>query len=625
MIRRIALPFAAIVGICAGCAVLWFMVVEIDDDTQTADSKVQQNRTEIPDVGKMEKPPVPPADFVGSESCRECHCHQWEQYQQHPMARSLSLAKATSPAEDFETKPEFAAGRWQYRVERTADGVKHYETALDAAGKTIYDQAVDIQYAVGSSKRGRSYFIDRGGLLYMSPVSWYSEQGSGRWDLSPNFNPQKHLRFERRILDACVSCHVGEAHPRAGEPNHFHSPPFGEISIGCERCHGPGGSHVAFRKGEKNSPQEDPIVNPAHLDPRRRDAVCYQCHLLGQERVLQYGRSEFDFRPGMYLGDVWSVLVEGTGVTQDGATDAVSQAEQMMSSRCYQASSGKLGCTSCHDSHYSPTTAERRVYYRDKCLQCHTDASCRETNELRNQADNDSCMVCHAPRLSATDVPHTSQTDHRILRRMIKGSSEPPEMPTPETIRIFESGTPALAPLAERRARALLVAELAQQQRDVKMAAKVETELKGFARAAPDDVAVLTAIAQVTQLQQRPEEALQRWVEVLVVAPSNETALRSLVALSMSTNRQRDAMQYLERFLIVNPWEAAMHAQQSRLMAQFGRKEEALAEGVKAVELDPSRPENYEWLVRLYTKYERPDEARKYELLLERIAKTPSK
>ncbi|MBI3866207.1 MAG: hypothetical protein HY290_30375 [Planctomycetia bacterium] len=629
MSRRILWACALLAGLAGGGAALWWMLDDEAAPETRATQKRQPEELFPDDIGAVARPLPTPTDYAGSQSCRECHRELWEGFQKHPMSHSMFPADDTSPSEDFEHETTFAAGRRKYRVERTAEGIRHHEIVDDAGGETIYDQAVAVQYAVGSAKRGRSYFIDRGGLFFMSPISWYSEADGGKWDLSPNYPPAGHLRFERRIVDACVACHSGAARPRAGAPDRFEKPPFAELSIGCERCHGPGQKHVNLRRAGHAAGEPDPIVNPALLDSSRRDAVCYQCHLLGQERVLQYGRTEYDFRPGMHLGDVWAVLVEGTGIGGDDSTEAVSQAEQMMSSRCYEGSGARLGCISCHDPHSYPVPPERVDFYRTKCLACHAERGCSETADAR-QVEHDSCIACHMPRLHASDVPHTSQTDHRVLKS--KGSplgapvkSRPAKSRgEPDPIRLFESGTPGLAERAERRARGILLSMLAERQKDPLVALRAERMLAPFARAAPDDLAVLDALAVAAAIQRRPADAAARWNAILAVAPTHERALESLAVQSIAANRPADALMYLERYLIVNPWNSGMHVQRSRQFVQIGLETQALQAAQRALELDPSQTDTYNWLAELCERVGRPDEGRRYRDLQRRIEQQPA-
>lgn len=569
-----------------------------------------------------EKPAPVSQGFVGSQQCRECHRDIWDSFQTHPMSHSMAVTSDTAAPEDYDRRTSFTAGRCRYRVDRTETGVKHHEIAGDAAGRTIYDQAVDVQYAMGSGKRGRSYIIDRDGILFMSPISWYSEKGQGRWDLSPSYPVEGHQRFERRIVDRCVSCHVGLANPQPGAPDRYQTPAFLENSIGCERCHGPGKEHVQLHKSAVDAATTDPIVNPSKLDPSRREAVCNQCHLQGQENVLRYGRTDFDFRPGMHLGDVWSVLLEGTRVAEDDdSTKAVSQVEQMMASRCYRESKGTLGCTSCHDPHRSVSDVKRVEHYRAKCLACHTDRGCSESTAIRRQTSaEDSCVACHMSKLDANDVPHTSQTDHRVLRRKDSQTSTPFDAVNKHANRIFDSDTVKLSQAEEDRVRGLLLSKLAMRQESAKLGAEVERLLTPWSQAVKDDLPVLDALALSAALQRRSERATALWTAMLAISPEDESALMSLALQAMALGRQPEALQYLDRYLAVNPWNVRMHGQRSRLLAGLGRDQEAIDAARQAIELDPSHPEAYRWLVTLCARLGQMEESRRYEALYRQLA-----
>lgn len=581
----------------AGGAVWWFIL----RDDGSGDPSVLGRGNDVTGKVVMERPAPPSDGFVGSTACKECHRNEWEAYQAHPMARSMFRVTETSPPEDYERGTTFTAGRRKYRVEKSEDHVLHHEIAEDHEGQTIYDQGVEVHYAVGSGKRGRSYFIDRGGLLFMSPISWYSEKGEGRWDLSPSYPAEGHQRFERRIVDRCVSCHVGRTNSVAGTTDRFNSPPFQELSIGCEQCHGPGENHARLHRSVEEPPDNDPIVNPAKLTPSRREAVCNQCHLQGQQQILRYGRGNFDFRPGMHLGEVWSVFVEGTGVADDASTKAVSQVEQMAASRCYQKSEGKLGCISCHDPHFSPSETERTEFYRTKCLTCHAEAGCSVPSEARRRKTaEDSCIVCHMPRLEANDVPHTTQTDHRVVRDS-KGSEQRNRATSRQkTLTLFDAHDEPLEGLHEARARGLLLARLAERDRRGDLAEEAMRVLEPVAEAARDDVAVLDALAVTDALHQRRAAAVKRWERIVVLDSRNETALFSLATDAEAQHRPEEALRWFERLVDVNPWMSRIEERRASLLQQLERRNEGIRAAEAAVALDPSRPEPYRWLSEAY-------------------------
>jgi cytochrome c-type biogenesis protein CcmH/NrfG len=536
---------------------------------------------------------VPPArrgDYVGSHVCAECHAEIAETYSRHPMGQSLHPAPEAPAVEDFD-EATFAVGDGRsYRIELDEGVPRHHEMARDRQGRELYDQGVPIDYIIGSGHRGRSYVLDRDGWLFQSPIAWYSQEG--RWGLSPGYAPEGHPRFERELTDRCLQCHAGRMNPverSTADVQRYHRPAFLEHAIGCERCHGPGAEHVArWRHPESwDSGREDPIVQPARLDAARRDSVCYQCHLQGVAQFLRYGRTHGDFRPGDHVGDIWTTFVAGPGVELTGETIAVSQAEQMHSSRCFQESSGRMGCISCHDPHRLPKGEERIPYFRQRCLDCHQDRGCSAPEPARH-AQQDSCIACHMPRLSTLDVPHTVQTDHRILR--VPAEPTPSERGAEDQLAIFDLGVYELSDVERERAWGLLTAKQAERDRDPDRGLAAENLLGPLKEFVPHDVAVLDALAMAALIQGDRTAATEYWRQILDIAPGHQEALQSLALHHEARREFSQAAEYLERLLAVNPWRADWHFRHAIARAHLGQLDGAIAAARRALELDPSAP-----------------------------------
>jgi hypothetical protein len=545
------------------------------------------------------RPPPVSNTYIGSTACRECHRDLWERYQSHPMAHSVSRVQ-DEPVEDYTRQPEFTRGKRTYRVERLDGKVFHHERQDDARGETIYDQAVEVHFAVGSGKRGRSYVIDRGGLLFESPISWYTR--GAKWDLSPGYVEDVHQRFERRIVDRCVACHVGRAAPDKDWCDRFQRDgPFVELAIGCERCHGPGDGHVAHHRADAPPQRDDPIVNPARLPPARRESVCNQCHLHGDD-VLRYGRTDFDFRPGMDVGDVWSIVVEPHRDDSLGSTPAVSQVQQMIESACAQGSAGRLGCISCHDPHSAPDESEKHAVFREKCLGCHGAADCRETMERRRETPvSDSCIACHMPRLTAADVPHATQTDHRVPRRPgapERGRRRPPagNADDPE---VFGVASAPLTDLERRRLRGIVRAQGAGKFHSPSLARRAAGDLEPVVGGTVDDRLAVDALAAARSLEKRDTEALELWRRLLTIAPAREETLAELASALWQGGSAAESLQYLDRLLDLNPWRTRFWLQRSELLQRLGRTDDAREASRRALELDPSSIEAYRQLAEL--------------------------
>lgn len=575
-------------------AIVW-TVARPDREAVVATDPLRSNPPERP-----AHPPRPPEDYVGSAKCAECHAEIAAAYRHHPMGHS-ARAVATLPSGRVQDAFSPAPGL-EYRVERKDGRVFHHEIARDDRGTVLYDQAVPVEFAIGSGKRGRSYLTNRDGMLFVSPIAWYAQKN--RWDQYPGYKPFHNDRFERRALDLCLRCHVGRVAPRPETPNAFVPPVFREISIGCENCHGPGKRHVEFHLAAAPA-GGDPIVNPAKLAPELREAVCNQCHLSGLDTIPRYGRTAYDFRPGMHLADVLAVFVESSprgGVRQVGK--AVGHVGQMRSSRCFQSSAGKLGCISCHDPHSTPPLKQRAAYYRERCARCHREPESGCALPLADRNDSgkgNSCIACHMPRFQAADVPHTTQTDHRILREPAAGGEvrTSPHTAAFENVEIFGAEAAGLSQAARSRARHVLMARIAAQTRDASAAGTALRELKSVLKTVPDDPLVLDALARCCATLKRPDEAADYWKRALRAAPHDELILVSLAQHLQRQGRLREALALYDRFVAQNRWMSDVHFRRSHILAQLQQGDEALAAAKRAAELDPSVPGHWEWLAEL--------------------------
>lgn len=559
---------------------------------------------------------IPATAYVGSARCAECHAEISESYAAHPMARSAGLVADVPPIEDYHAAVVESVP-WQYRAERTEDGVFHHEILPGPDDEPLYDQRVAVDYAIGSGQRGRTYLVDRDGYLFESPLTWYST--GRRWDLSPGY-AGLNQHFERQIGDGCLACHVGTLNLRDNEPHRYLRPMFLEPGIGCERCHGPGADHIAFHASRRNAAEtaeagRDPIVNPADLDSARREAVCNQCHLQGDERILRTGRRDTDFRPGDALHDVWISFTRGTRVQGDAGTEAVSQVEQMQASRCYQASAGRFGCTSCHDPHRVPPRDQIAEAYRQKCLACHSSpqVECAESAAARD-AEQNSCIACHMPKLRATDVPHTSQTDHRVPRR--KGTVSPAEAQDQSRFQVFGAAESQVPDDELQRARGLLMIEYAERKRDRVLAAEAIDLLTPSVEAAANDPVLWTKLGVGYELANDPDLARRAWTKAIELDPQGLEPQRRLALLLFDRYSSPEALPALEEFQARFPWDQRVAGRLVIARTTAGRFEEALDMAQQGVQRFPAAVPFHEWLANASRSRGQTAPARRHEAIL---------
>jgi hypothetical protein len=219
------------------------------------------------------------------------------------------------------------------------------------------------------------------------------------WDVTTGHleKPTDRREFLGRPLgrdgvQRCLECHTTNAHStreRAG-------PTANEVGIGCERCHGPSGNHLAAMAQKFPDPA---IARPELASAEQVMAVCASCH---SPKDLRIG-------PGDKLAPRFA-------------------SNSLAWSRCYSESEGAFSCTTCHDPHKNAETSVS--FYESRCLACHATqngAPPRTREEGRRVAGRpenvlskscpveprQGCLKCHMPQVDDI-VPHATFTDHYI-------------------------------------------------------------------------------------------------------------------------------------------------------------------------------------------------------------------
>jgi Flp pilus assembly protein TadD len=523
------------------------------------------------------------------------------------MGRSLSpIALAAVPGEDVaDGRTLFVAQELGYSIEKRDGRVIHKEARRDASGRIVVQNEAEVQYVFGSGNQGFAYLIERDGFLFQSPISWYSRQG--RWDLAPGYqNGNPH--FDRPIMAECLFCHANQVEPVPGTANRYAQPIFRGHAIGCERCHGPGELHVA--RPPVTDGGDRTIVNPAELEPSLRDAVCEQCHLMGEKRVVKLDRREEDFRPGKPFDDIWSVFLRPDA--EEGGR-FVGQVEQMHVSRCYSGSRGRLGCISCHDPHERPEPRERVSYFRGRCLECHTDRGCGLPAAVRlQQSRDDDCTSCHMPRSQSADIVHAAATSHRILRhsgaRSGSGTSGGSGAQGNRSLVLFR---PEREGASQRAAAGRdLGMALCNIGPDLKEVAEALPLLETGLAVRPDDTAALESKGVALGRLGRFRDGLAAFHAALEQNPTRETALAGAASLAVSSRQFDEAIALVHRAIAISPWRFDYRAELASLHFQVRDWKAAADACSEALRLNPVDVRTRTLLVRCLLRLEKPEAAR---------------
>ncbi|MFO0912347.1 MAG: tetratricopeptide repeat protein [Pirellulales bacterium] len=568
-----------------------------------------------------------------SRTCAECHAELVRSYATHPMGRSLAPVDQAEPIERLgaEHQNPFERGGLRYEVKQVDSQVVHGRSVVVDAnasqqGTDLHEEAV-MSWAVGSGHHGRSYLFEQDGRMLMSPITWYPQQQ--RWDLSPGYATNNY-GFQRPVTDDCLYCHANRVVQQAGQLNAYQHPVFrGGHAIGCERCHGVGERHMAAYRSTGRPPAGgDDVVDPGKLEPSLRESVCQQCHVSGAARVERRGRSRWDYQPGQLWSDYVRLFV--TQSTQVSDEEFVGQAEQMVHSRCYVASAGKLGCISCHDPHRLPAAEERVAYYRARCMECHGEADCGlQPETAERHAVGDACQECHMPR-RATALQHVATTNHRIpklppSRPADSDATSPSTTPSPAqasdegrrgAIELFPpaQGEPTSEEDRDELQRDLAIGvvstlgtfpELIQSSH---LAEAVVQLNRAVARHA-DDAAAWQALAESCLRLGRLERAEVALNELLRLQPDNEYALASLALFEKNRSRWLQAEPLFRQLVRRNPADARYRHEWATCLVELGNWETSQQVVAAAVTRFPLQADLRQLQIRIDLRQERQAEA----------------
>lgn len=349
--------------------------------------------------------------YAGSATCARCHAEIAGRYAKSGMGRSMAPARLLP-----EAKVDAPRLRRSFEVLRKDGKLAQRETGPG------FTTEHELAYAIGSGANGVSFAVRRGDHLFQAPLSWYSRTQS--WELSPGYEHADY-GFNRPLAAACLACHAARPRPVALSSGRYFSPPFDELAIGCENCHGPGSRHAA-------STRRADIVNPARLPRARAEEICMNCHQGGDARVLMLGKQETDFRPGQRLSDVVAIFQAGP----QGETDLLQHHEAMRQSACFQKSQN-LSCHTCHNPHASKTD------HNETCASCHKTLSQSHTKTRQD------CVTCHMPKREIGFIAHSALTNHRISRAsppaQEAGLRQVNEGPPPTPLTLLQAYGQALA------------------------------------------------------------------------------------------------------------------------------------------------------------------------------------
>jgi hypothetical protein len=537
--------------------------------------------------------PAKQAEYVGSQACAKCHRSVYDSFSRTDMGRSM-VEVTPSFLEKIPNTATVSYPSSRRRFEVSVRDRKFYQTEYEvtADGKEIFRNTHELKWVVGAGANGFGAILRRGNFLFEAPLSFYAKTKS--WALSPGYEFADY-GFNRPILPGCITCHSGQPRAVLDGNGLFRDPPFTELAIGCENCHGPGESHVIeMQISPPTGADSSSIVNPSKLPSWLADNICMSCHQTGDARVLTRGKDYRDFRPGAPLDETMAILMVPPSRERPPESDLLEHYFSMMMSKCYRSSNGKLGCISCHDPHVQPSREEAPAYFRLKCLTCHTEKSCALPVSIRQRRNPpDDCGGCHMPKREVQVISHSVLTNHRIVAE----TGEPfPDaafhMTTPQLPDLIhlsavpgkQNAVPPPLVLLEAYGQ-VRASHPDYRERYWDLAKRLEGEHSG-------NVAVLEALADwASQQKTREGDATATEMRYLELAinrgATSPVDFEELGRLLLAAGRSSDAAGVLQQGLRVMPYDAELYRLLVPSYFAMGKKSEGCGILTKAGELFP--------------------------------------
>ena len=361
--------------------------------------------------------------YVGAAACRECHPGESALFARAGHHRTVWPAEAgRNPVVAWlEGKtwndPEVPEVAWAYHVrggrlfaERTAKGrteTQPLDYGFGSGTHGVTFVALQPGAEPGLDPPGiehrLSYFAE-GRRMGITPGQERSGSEADRPAQGPHEVPMGNPMTPDRIQQ-CFGCHStltstlasNRLEPATLIPN-----------VSCERCHGPGRSHVeAARRGESELTMR---MGRDRVEASVEVGLCGSCHRLPRAIASSKLRPE---NPEI-------VRFQGVGISL---------------SSCYADGLSGLRCTSCHDPH--DRTSTDHAAYVAVCLSCHRAESTSKQKPCP-VSPAAKCIDCHMTRRAIGG--NGTFTDHWIRK------------PEPAPARVGGADFPVTRPAAGRHA-----------------------------------------------------------------------------------------------------------------------------------------------------------------------------
>ncbi len=505
-------------------------------------------------------PVAPDPGYVGTQVCAACHSERVAEFEK------TTHFKACREPKIGQMPPGFEPGKGVYksrdpglRFETTESVGQFTQTAIkmNRAGEKRSVAPIGLLY--GNGVGDQIYFTWNEDRLFELPIAWLFPLNC--WAEKP-FDTRGSGNYLKTTTPRCLECHNTWIEHVAGSENQYRRDNM-ILGVTCEKCHGPGREHVAYHRENPDAKPARSVVHPGRLSRDRQMDVCGQCHSNAPKRR----GPAFSYRPGEPLESFFR-----TALNRHQEDDHVAdQVKYLRQSKCFQMSD-TMTCVTCHNPHRPSESAVAETSVGRSCQKCHQPAECRERVRLPLGVRDD-CVKCHMPQFSRIQVLFHTPEDQYV----------PQVRPRQHRVGIYPVATQEVL-LKWHRTQA---GEQNRQEAARLTQALVQHWL-GDAEKFRKEYRFIAAIAALREALRIDPSPASRAIlnEVIAIQAKLDADLGEAVHLT-EARQFSEAVDVLEKMLVVKPDLAAAHYRLGTLYAVAEQNERAIEHLQAAARSDP--------------------------------------
>ncbi len=320
--------------------------------------------------------------FIGSMSCKSCHESAFQKWEGSHHDLAMQTADSSSVLANFNQQTFTSHG---VTSTFTSNGNTYYVNTQGPDG-AYHDYKIEYTFGVTPLQQYIVKFPD--GAYQCLQTAW--DINKNVWfDLQPDLDI-KHDEWIHwshggmRWNTMCADCHSTDVKKNFDIKTETYNTTFSEINAGCESCHGPSSSHVAFYQNENASGKPSKLYMDASLSSQELVEKCARCHSRRSQIT-----NNFDYDEGFY--DHYSpALLTAPNYETDGQIKGEDYVYgSFIQSKMYH---NDVSCRDCHDVHSLELKAEGNLL----CLSCHEPEYNNKSHHFHGENTvGAQCVSCH--------------------------------------------------------------------------------------------------------------------------------------------------------------------------------------------------------------------------------------